>query len=80
MKGAVLMELEAPELVQAVAQEKEKYEKSQADFAIDKERYNRLLEASSTAGAISPLDLSTIRSKMQVDSAVSKAEKTNWQM
>jgi membrane fusion protein (multidrug efflux system) len=79
-KGAVLMELEAPELVQAVAQAKEKFAKSQADFALDKERYSRLLEASTTAGAISPLDLSTIRSKMQADSAVSNAEKTNWQM
>lgn len=79
-QGELLMELEAPELVQAVQQAKEKLAKSQADFAIDRERYNRLLEASKTAGAIPPLDLSSIRARMEADSAVSNAEKTNWQM
>ncbi len=80
LQGDLLMELEAPELVQGVQQAREKFAKSQADFAIDRERYNRLLEASKTAGAISPLDLSSIRARMEADSAVSNAEKTNWQM
>ena len=79
-KGTLLMVLEAPELVQAALQAREKYARTKADFAIDKERYQRLLEASRTAGAISPLDLSSIRAKMDADSAVSNAEKANWQM
>jgi RND family efflux transporter MFP subunit len=79
-KGTLLMVLEAPELVQAALQAREKYARTKADFAIDKERYQRLLEASRTAGAISPLDLSSIRAKMDADSSVSNAEKANWQM
>ncbi|MDN3654339.1 efflux RND transporter periplasmic adaptor subunit [Ferruginibacter paludis] len=79
-KGTVLMVLEAPELVQAALQAREKYARTKADFAIDKERYQRLLEAAKTAGAISPLDLSSIKAKMEADSAVSNAEKANWQM
>ncbi|MBS1597239.1 MAG: efflux RND transporter periplasmic adaptor subunit [Bacteroidetes bacterium] len=79
-KGSLLMELEAPELDQAVMQAKEKYARSKADFSIDKEHYNRLLEAAKTEGAVSPLDLSTVRSKMEADSSLCNAEKTNWEM
>lgn len=79
-QGQVLMELEAPELLQASLGAKEKYARAKADYTIDKERYNRLLEASETAGAISPLDLSEMKSKMEADSALSNAEKSNWQM
>ncbi|MDB5279817.1 MAG: hypothetical protein JWR61_4772 [Ferruginibacter sp.] len=79
-KGTLLMVLEAPELVQAALQAREKYARTKADFAIDKERYQRLLEAAKTVGAISPLDLSSIKAKMEADSAVSNAEKANWQM
>ncbi|MCW3118001.1 MAG: hypothetical protein JWM28_2083 [Chitinophagaceae bacterium] len=79
-KGSLLMVLEAPELEQAVTQAKEKYARSRADFTIDKEHYNRLLEAAKTEGAISPLDLSTIHSKMEADSALCNAEKSNWRM
>ncbi len=79
-QGDVLMTLEAPELDQAVAQAREKYAKAGADFSIDKERFNRLFDASRTAGAVSPLELSTVRAKIEADSAVWNAEKVNWQM
>lgn len=79
-KGSLLMTLDAPELVQAVMQAKEKYARSKADYSIDKERYNRLLDASATAGAISPLDLSTVKAKMEADSALANSEKVNWEM
>ena len=62
-KGDLLMELEAPELEQASCQAKEKYARTKADYSIDKEHYIRLLEASQTAGAISPLDLSVAKIK-----------------
>jgi len=79
-KGQLLMVLEAPELLQAALQAKEKYARSKADFSTDKEHYLRFMEASATAGAISPLDLSTLRGKMEADSLLSNAEKMNWQM
>ncbi|MFI5188333.1 MAG: efflux RND transporter periplasmic adaptor subunit, partial [Chitinophagales bacterium] len=79
-QGELLMVLEAPELEQASSQAREKYERAKADFSIDKEHYQRLLEASKTAGAISPLDLSAIRAKMDADSALCNAEKANWQI
>ena len=79
-KGQVLMTLEAPELEQSTMQAKEKYARTKADLSIDREHYNRLLEASQTPGAISPLDLSFVKSKMESDSAVSNAAKSNWQM
>jgi RND family efflux transporter MFP subunit len=78
--GTLLMTLEAPELVQVAAQAKEKYARAKADYSIDKEKYNRLLEASGTAGAISPLDLSTVKAKMEADSSLANAEKVNWEM
>jgi membrane fusion protein, multidrug efflux system len=79
-KGQLLMRLEAPELEQSTMQAKEKYARTKADLSIDREHYNRLLEASQTPGAISPLDLSFVKSKMESDSAVSNAAKSNWQM
>jgi RND family efflux transporter MFP subunit len=79
-KGQLLMELEAPELLQASQEAREKYARVQADFSMDKEHYERLLEASGTAGAISPLDLSILKSKMAADSALGNVEKSNWQM
>ncbi len=78
--GQLLMTLEAPELMQAALQAKEKYARSKADFNIDREHYERFLEASRTAGAISPLDLATLKSKMEADSSLANAEKVNWQM
>ncbi len=74
------MTLEAPELEQSTLQAKEKYARTQADLSIDREHYERLREASQTPGAISPLDLSSAKAKVESDSAVGKAAKTNWEM
>jgi membrane fusion protein (multidrug efflux system) len=79
-RGQVLMKLEAPELEQSALQAQEKYARTKADLSIDRERYNRLLEASETPGAVSPLDLSSVKAKLESDSAVSNAARTNWQM
>lgn len=79
-KGSLLMLLEAPELEQSVLQAKEKYARTQTDYTIGKDHYMRLLEASKTAGAISPMDLATARSKTEADSMISNAENANWQM
>jgi len=79
-KGQLLMTLEAPEVLQTVLQAKEKYTHAKADFTLNKENYFRLKVASQTAGAISPMDLATAKSRMESDSALSNAEKANWQM
>jgi len=79
-KGKLLMVLEAPELLQATLQARERYARNKANFSIDKEQYHRFLEAAATEGAVSPLDLSTLRAKMDADSALCNAEKLNWQM
>jgi membrane fusion protein, multidrug efflux system len=78
--GQLLMLLEAPESVQATSQSKERYAQAKANYSIDKENYARLLEASATQGAVSPMDLSSARAKMEADSALANAVKTNWQM
>ena len=79
-RGEILMHLEAPELDQAVIQARERWARTKSNYAIDKENYERLKEASQTPGAISPLDLATAKAKTDADSALSNAEKANWQM
>lgn len=79
-KGTIIMKLEAPELEQAVLASKEKYLRTRSELQIDKEHSMRLIEASKTAGAISPYDLSTANSKVLSDSILSNAEKANWDM
>ncbi|HEX3024993.1 MAG TPA: efflux RND transporter periplasmic adaptor subunit [Chitinophagaceae bacterium] len=79
-QGNLLMVLEAPELLQATLQAKEKYTRTKSALSIDREHYLRLLEASKTAGAISPFDLSTVKSQVESDSALVNAEKANWEM
>jgi RND family efflux transporter MFP subunit len=76
--GNLLMVLEAPELEQSALAAREKYAHAKADYQLDKERYHRLLEASATEGAVSPLDLSTWKSKMEADSALSNAALNTW--
>ena len=78
-QGDLLMTLEAPELVQAAAQAKERYARALAGYRIDRENYQRLAEASATPGAISPMDLATAKAKAVADSALSNSEKANWQ-
>jgi len=79
-KGQVLMLLDAPELEQAVAQAKERYARARSNFIIDRDNYERLKEAALTPGAVSPMDLAGSEGKMEADSALSNAEKVNWQM
>jgi len=79
-KGDLLLEIEAPELIQAVLQAREKYTKARADFFAKKDRYMRLNEAAQTSGAVSPLDIKLAASNMEADSAIANAEKANWKL
>lgn len=79
-QGQLLMVLEAPELEEAVVQAKERYARTRSGYEISRDNYQRLLTASRTPGAISPMDLETARSKKEADSSLSNAEKASWQM
>jgi RND family efflux transporter MFP subunit len=79
-QGQLLMVLDAPELQQAVMQAKEKYARTVSDYAINRDNYERLVEAARTPGAISPMDLASAKAKKDADSSLSNAEKANWQM
>jgi RND family efflux transporter MFP subunit len=79
-KGQLLMTLEAPELVQASIQAKERYARARLDYAISAENYERMRLASQTPGAVSPMGLASLKAKAEADSALCNAEKANWQM
>jgi RND family efflux transporter MFP subunit len=79
-KGQLLMALEAPELQQAATQAKERYARARLDYTISEENYKRLLQASETPGAVSPMNLASLKAKADADSTLSNAEKANWQM
>ncbi|XZF15070.1 efflux RND transporter periplasmic adaptor subunit [Chitinophagaceae bacterium MMS25-I14] len=79
-KGQLLMVLDAPELTQEVMEQKEKYTKAQSDYIIAKENYERLVEASRTQGAVSPMDLSSAKAHVASVQALSNAAKANLDM
>src|ERR1700683_2119262 len=56
-KGQMLMTLEAPELQQGTTQARERYARAKLDATISEENYQRMLQASQTPGAVSPMNL-----------------------
>jgi membrane fusion protein (multidrug efflux system) len=76
----LLMTLEAPELQQAVAQARERYAHAKLDYTISEENYQRMRQASQTPGAVSPMNLSSLKAKADADSTLCNAEMANWQM
>jgi membrane fusion protein, multidrug efflux system len=79
-KGQVLMTLEAPELQQAATQARERYARAKLDATISLQNYRRMLQASQTPGAVSPMNLESLKAKADADSALCNAELANWQM
>jgi len=79
-KGQLLMELEAPELEQATTQAKEKYAQAKLNATISEQNYERMRQAAETPGAVSPMNLASLKAKADADSTLSNAEKANWQM
>jgi RND family efflux transporter MFP subunit len=79
-KGQLLMTLEAPELQQATTQARERYARAKLDATISLENYRRMLQASQTPGAVSPMNLESLKAKSDADSALCNAEYANWQM
>ncbi|MGZ3991416.1 MAG: efflux RND transporter permease subunit [Flavisolibacter sp.] len=76
-KGQVLMTLDAPEIQQQVQTARANLNKAKEQYAISKERYERLSQTSKTPGSVSPYDLSAAQSKMQSDAASVQAETSN---
>jgi membrane fusion protein (multidrug efflux system) len=74
------MELEAPELEQATTQAKERYAQAKLDATISEQNYERMRQAAETPGAVSPMNLASLKAKADADSALCNAEKANWQM
>lgn len=77
-QGQVLMEMEAPEVMQNSLAAEAAYIKAQASFNASKDTYYRLLNISKTPGTVSPNDLQLAQSKMQSDSAMCNSEKATW--
>jgi membrane fusion protein, multidrug efflux system len=78
-KGQLLMTLEAPELQQASTQARERYARAKLDYTISEENYQRMQQAARTPGAVSPMNLASLKAKADADSALSNAENANWQ-
>jgi membrane fusion protein (multidrug efflux system) len=79
-KGQLLMTLEAPELQQATTQARERYARAKLDATIGLQNYRRMLQAAQTPGAVSPMNLESLKAKADADSALCNAELANWQM
>ena len=79
-KGQLLMELEAPELEQAATQAKERFARAKLDATISQENYERMRQAAQTPGAVSPMNLASLKAKADADSALCNAENANWRM
>lgn len=77
-RGQLLMTLEAPELQQATTQARERYARAKLDATISEENYRRMLRASQTPGAVSPMNLASLKAKADADSALCNAENANW--
>ncbi|HVU93658.1 MAG TPA: efflux RND transporter periplasmic adaptor subunit [Puia sp.] len=79
-KGQLLMTLEAPELLQAATQARERFARAKLDYTISAENYRRMALAAETPGAVSPMNLASLKAKADADSTLCNAEKANWQM
>lgn len=77
-KGAVLLTLDAPELMEHLAAARQKYTEALAVVQTSKDKYNRLLETSKAPGVVAPYDLGTAQSKMQADEAMVQGALANY--
>ena len=77
-KGQLLAELEAPELSSKLNEGYSKYKATEAFFLNTKGKYNRLLQTSKTAGAVSPYDLDLAKTSVTSDSLGLLAAEANY--
>ena len=76
-KGQLLLTLEAPEMESQLQAANSRYLQVQESANASREKYQRLKEAASEPGSVSPLDLDNAISRMKADEAITQAEKSN---
>ncbi|GAO44683.1 efflux RND transporter permease subunit [Flavihumibacter petaseus] len=76
-KGQVLVILDAKEINQQAITGKAEAAKAREIWLNSKDRYERLLQAANTPGAVSPFELQSARSKMESDSAGFAAQQSS---
>ncbi|MVT11246.1 efflux RND transporter periplasmic adaptor subunit [Chitinophaga tropicalis] len=76
-KGQLLLELEAPEVIQQYYAAQSKYLQAKAVFAASKDNYQRTLAVNETPGTISEHDVEVAGAKMTADSAIMNSELAN---
>lgn len=64
-KGQLLATLEAPELEQQYLRDKSNEQKANNDYVYAKQAYDRLVDASNTAGAVAEIELDRAKSAME---------------
>ncbi|MVN21370.1 efflux RND transporter periplasmic adaptor subunit [Mucilaginibacter arboris] len=76
-KGQLLVTLEAPEMQSQLQSANSRYLQAQETASASKEKYQRLKEAATEPGSVSPLDLDNALSRMKADAAIANAERSN---
>lgn len=76
-KGQLLLTLEAPEMESQLQAANSRYLQAQENAQASKEKYQRLKQAASEPGSVSPLELDNAVSKMKADNAVAASEQSN---
>jgi membrane fusion protein (multidrug efflux system) len=77
-KGQLLMELDAPEIIQQYYAAQSKYLQAKAIYAGSKDNYERTVAVSETPGTISPHDVEVANARMLADSAIMNSELANF--
>ncbi|HTE01179.1 MAG TPA: efflux RND transporter periplasmic adaptor subunit [Mucilaginibacter sp.] len=76
-KGQLLVTLEAPEMESQLQAANSRYLQAQENAVASKEKYQRLKQAASEPGSVSPLDIDNALSKMKADEAMANSERSN---
>lgn len=77
-KGQLLLELDAPEVIQQYYAAQAKYLQARADYAASRDNYERTVAVSATPGTISPHDLEVANARMLADSAIMNSQLANF--
>lgn len=78
-KGQLLATLEAPEMESQLQAANSRYLQAQETANASKEKYQRLKQAATEPGSVSPLDLDNAVARMRSDNAIAQAELSNVQ-
>src|SRR5665213_3312576 len=76
-KGQLLITLEAPEMESQLQAANSRYLQAKENAQASKEKYQRLKEAASEPGSVSPLDIDNAVAKMKADDAMAQSERSN---